>query len=251
MKNIEQIKLIAKNSITGFSTCEHRYKKNHPQTNIETTGEKNNLIYCKDNVKAKVKVNFKSSKNCRIYIGNNLTGNLKVNFTNDNSIVYIGDNCNLKNVTIHAWQSNSMVLIGNHVTTAGENKWVCGVRSGNICSAIIIGDDCMFSYNITIRDTDAHPIFKTKTGVQANIPRDIVHIEPHVWICQDVNILKNVTIGACSILGAGSTIAKSIPRFSKAFGNPAKYKVDRESIWSRTYATKTDAEFYFNRYIKE
>ncbi|WP_421285983.1 acyltransferase [Aeromonas veronii] len=249
MKTSNDIFCLACESISGFSTCEDDYKVK-PQNNIAISDGDKSFVYCKSNIKAKVVINFKSCRNCRVYLGENLKGVVTINFTNDNAMVYIGDDCHLKNVRISAWQSNSFVLIGNHVTTSGDNKWVCGVRSGNINAAIIIGDDCMFSYQVTIRDTDAHPIFDAETEEQVNKPVDIVHIEPHVWIGQGVSILKSVSVGACSILATGAVITKSVPRFSKVFGVPAIFRIDRGSFWSRSYAAKDDAKFYYNKYIK-
>ena len=49
-----------------------------------------------------------------------------------------------------------------------------------------------------------------------------VIIEDDVFIGMNTIILKGVTIGARSIIGAGSVITKSIPSDCIAAGNPAK-----------------------------
>lgn len=49
-----------------------------------------------------------------------------------------------------------------------------------------------------------------------------VVIGDNVWIAEMVTILPGVSIGAYSIIGAGSVVTKSIPSYSIAVGNPAK-----------------------------
>ncbi len=49
-----------------------------------------------------------------------------------------------------------------------------------------------------------------------------IFIEDDVWIGAHSIILKGVTIGARSIIGAGSVVTKSIPADCVAAGNPCK-----------------------------
>ena len=47
-------------------------------------------------------------------------------------------------------------------------------------------------------------------------------IEKNVWIGMNSVILKGVTIGDNSIIGAGSVVVKDVPKNTIAAGNPAK-----------------------------
>jgi acetyltransferase-like isoleucine patch superfamily enzyme len=49
-----------------------------------------------------------------------------------------------------------------------------------------------------------------------------VTIEDDVWIGAQCIILKGVTIGARSIIGAGSVVTKDIPADCVAAGNPCR-----------------------------
>jgi len=108
------------------------------------------------------------------------------------------------------------IEIGNHVSaTAGLQ--LAAVE--HIC----IEDDVMFASNVNI--TDALHGFE-----DADIPykyQPLFRIAPirigrGSWIGQNVVILPGVTIGEQCIIGANSTVTKSIPARSIAFGNPAR-----------------------------
>ncbi|MDP3115406.1 MAG: DapH/DapD/GlmU-related protein [Candidatus Cloacimonadaceae bacterium] len=49
-----------------------------------------------------------------------------------------------------------------------------------------------------------------------------IYIEDNVWIGLNVLVMKGVTIGQNSIIGAGSVVTKDIPANVIAAGNPCK-----------------------------
>jgi acetyltransferase-like isoleucine patch superfamily enzyme len=49
-----------------------------------------------------------------------------------------------------------------------------------------------------------------------------VSIGDHVWIAADVTVLRGVTIGAHSVVGARSLVTRDLPPHSLAFGQPAR-----------------------------
>ena len=57
-----------------------------------------------------------------------------------------------------------------------------------------------------------------------------IEIEDDVWVGAHSIILKGVTIGARSIIGAGSVVTKSIPADCVAAGNPCKVIKQYESL---------------------
>jgi len=97
----------------------------------------------------------------------------------------------------------------------------CGF-SGTVIGAaesIIIGDNVLCGINVTITDTDWHrvePDLREEMGASAP-----VIIEDNVWIGMNSIVLKGVTIGKNSVVGAGSIVTKSIPANMIAFGSPA------------------------------
>jgi acetyltransferase-like isoleucine patch superfamily enzyme len=120
------------------------------------------------------------------------------------------------------------------------------VRVGEMCSSnmvhvvswgasgrVIIGDHCMFSFNIWLRASDEHGIidFSGADPCQTNLPQDVV-IGSGVWVGQDALILKGITIGRGSLIGARSLVSGHIPEFVLATGSPAR--ILRTNVtWSR------------------
>lgn len=56
-----------------------------------------------------------------------------------------------------------------------------------------------------------------------------VTIGPDCWIGMGVSILPGVRIGEGCVVGAGSVVAKDLPDFSIAVGNPARVIRDRKA----------------------
>jgi len=108
------------------------------------------------------------------------------------------------------------IEIGNRVSSTGGLQ-VSAVE--HVC----IEDDVMFATNVNI--TDALHGFEN-----ADIPYKYqplfrsapIRIGKGSWIGQNVVILPGVSIGEQCIIGANSTVTKSIPARSIAFGNPAR-----------------------------
>jgi acetyltransferase-like isoleucine patch superfamily enzyme len=92
------------------------------------------------------------------------------------------------------------------------------------CGEITIGDHVVIAAGVSILDS-AHPIGYPGDGnrVKAIEPGDAyVHIESRAFIGVGTVILRNVTIGANSIIGAGSVVVKDIPANCIAAGSPAR-----------------------------
>ena len=243
---------LAKESINDFSVDEEEYSELTENANTNTVGV--GSIFVKDtNIKAKIKINFGKTRGCKIYLGKEIQGNFSVVFRGNNSLVYIGNNTTLRDVQIRSKQTDDFIAVGNLVTTTSKNVWISGNGSGKATPAIIIGDDCMFSYDVVIRNSDAHPVFDVETEVQINQPVGIVHIEPHVWIGEKVSVLKSVTVGACSILSLGAVVTKDVQRFSVAHGVPAKVTARPNTFWARNYSreAKEKALYYMKRYSEK
>ena len=143
--------------------------------------------------------------------------------------------------------SGNVVWIGGgrkfagRITVAGrDNLFHAGV--GATCNtghfvmrsqrrSILIGEGSMLSFDIKVRCSDMHGIFDVETGEQLN-PAESVCIGPHVWLGEEVIVLKGAEIGAGAIVGARALVSASVPPRSLSVGVPAK--VLREGVsWTR------------------
>lgn len=88
---------------------------------------------------------------------------------------------------------------------------------------VAIGDNVKIGACVLITDTDAHPMdyMAHRTSNEGTKSAPIV-IEDDVWMGTHSIILKGVTIGARSIIGAGSVVTKNIPPNCVAGGNPCR-----------------------------
>ena len=74
--------------------------------------------------------------------------------------------------------------------------------------SVYIGTDCKIARDVIIMDTDQHSIDGS------NIQMKPVRIEDRVWLGARAIVLKGVSIGHDSVIGAGAIVTKSVPPFS-------------------------------------
>ena len=79
--------------------------------------------------------------------------------------------------------------------------------------------------------SDNHSIIDVASGKRINPSRPIT-IGDHVWVGQEVTILKGTAIGSHSIVGAGSIVRGVVPPNTLVAGSPAR--VIRSGVtWDR------------------
>jgi maltose O-acetyltransferase len=95
-------------------------------------------------------------------------------------------------------------------------------------SRISIGSGCLIGDGVLIIDSDFHDLSAAARDASAPLTSSSITltapviIKDNVFIGSRVIILKGVTIGKDSVIGAGSVVVRSIPPGVIAAGNPAK-----------------------------
>lgn len=110
---------------------------------------------------------------------------------------------------------DALIRIGNNVGMSSTRIW--------IHERLTIGNNVKIGGGVLLIDTDCHPIdYLVRRNSNEGTCSSPIVIEDDVWIGAQSIVLKGVTIGARSIIGAGSVVTKSIPSDSIAVGNPCK-----------------------------
>ena len=163
-----------------------------------------------NNVKLANKVYLHMGKDTNISIGNNV-------------VIHSGDNLNPISSNTYC----SIFVTDHAILEIGD--W-SGISGGCIWSSerVSIGRHVNIGANCIIIDGDIHNLDWAKRRIDRTPKNSVpfkhgqIIIEDDVWLGANCIILKNVTIGARSIIGAGSVVSKSIPADCIAAGNPCK-----------------------------
>lgn len=98
---------------------------------------------------------------------------------------------------------------------------------------VTIGKNILIAANVLITDHDHlfdHPT--TPPALLRDLKKAAVTIEDGCWLSYGCAILKGVTIGKRSVIGANAVVTKDIPPYSVVVGIPGKVikKIDAESV---------------------
>ena len=88
-------------------------------------------------------------------------------------------------------------------------------------AGITVMRDGLFGAHVEIFDSNFHDLHpaRRRTGAQKMAP---VEIGENAFVGMSVKILKGVTVGADTVIGAGSVVSSSLPSGVIAAGNPAR-----------------------------
>ena len=135
------------------------------------------------------------------------------------SKIVIGDNCKFNSSSRFNFRGLNHPCI---IQTGKEGAFIkigngCGFSGVSIVAdnEVIIGDHVAVGANSMIGDRDDHP-------ERLHTTPNPVHIGNNVFIGMNCMIMKGVTIGDNSIIGAGSIVTKDIPANCIAVGSPCK-----------------------------
>lgn len=156
--------------------------------------------------------------NCGKHVEFRWTGRMK-----NRRKITIGDDCFLgKNFRLYSWEKSDkngefgIIEIGNRVKMQED----CYISAMDL---VHIGDDVLMGGGIMINDNNhgMDPLSQLSYCAQSCTYSAVI-IENGVWIGEKVCILKGVTVGEKSIIGAGSIVTKDVPPYTIVAGNPAK-----------------------------
>jgi acetyltransferase-like isoleucine patch superfamily enzyme len=118
-------------------------------------------------------------------------------------------------IVLRTLKPNARIEIGDDV----------GISGGSICAAeaITIGPCTLFGANVTVVDTNFHPLTAANRRYSSEgVTSAPVVIGRNVFVGTGAVILQGVHIGDNTVIGAGSVVTHDIPANVIAAGNPCK-----------------------------
>lgn len=120
-------------------------------------------------------------------------------------------------VVLRTLSSAAQLTIGDDV----------GISGGSICAAlrVEVGTGTMLGANVTIADTDFHPIdheWRRYQPTPPSDPKDSVLIGRNVFIGTGAVVLKGTVLGDHCVVGAGSIVKGRFEAGTVLAGNPAR-----------------------------
>lgn len=111
---------------------------------------------------------------------------------------------------------------GDLLIEIGSNTYINRNSFIDASYSILIGSDCMIGPGCYITDHD-HTISSCLPPSAGPLIGSPTVIQDRVWLGANCVILKGVTIGCGSVIGAGSVVTSDVPPFSVYAGVPARY----------------------------
>jgi acetyltransferase-like isoleucine patch superfamily enzyme len=137
------------------------------------------------------------------------------------------------NVLVYTWTEFSVepegqIMVGDDSILVGA-VFMCAER-------ISVGRRVVISYQVTIADSDFHPLDRAsrRKDAIANAPGGDVRlrapleskpvvIEDDAWIGIGAIVLKGVRVGRGARIAAGSVVTRDVPEGATVAGNPARH----------------------------
>lgn len=98
--------------------------------------------------------------------------------------------------------------------------------------SITIGNDCMFSGDIEIRNGDSHSIIEANTQKRINWAKPVI-IEDHVWLTAHVRVLKGSIIPHHSIIANSCVVSKILKEPYSIYGGSPIRSLKTNIDWDR------------------
>ena len=119
-------------------------------------------------------------------------------------ITIVGNKCNVViGEKVKFYEKGELLLEGDETFVKIGEKTTFGAAklfAGESATGITIGNDCMFSREISVHTSDFHSIIDLNASERVNPPRNII-IGDHVWVGEGAFIAKGSVIGSGSVVG--------------------------------------------------
>jgi acetyltransferase-like isoleucine patch superfamily enzyme len=186
------------------------------ENDIRDSG-RNNVIQADDALLERCRIQFRGNENQLIFLPGASVKDCQIELIGDNHRLLIGENVVLTQSILWFEDQECMISIGSG-TTMQRNGHIAVTEPGR---KIEIGENCMFSFDVDIRNGDSHSIVEAATGKRVNWAKNI-SIGEHVWLGAYTQVLGGADIKKNAVIGIRSLVKGEIPAGVIAAGIPAK-----------------------------
>ena len=143
-------------------------------------------------------------------------------YMNGRGRIVIGDGVRLS--------GKSTIIFSNRLNARpelmiGDDTFIGHDCALGIGSVLKIGRHCLIAGGVRLFDFDGHPLDAARRRAKEPTPPEGIRpiaIGDDVWIGAGAHVLKGVTIGPRSVVGAGAVVTKDVPADVVVAGNPAR-----------------------------
>ncbi|TQV77233.1 hypothetical protein FLL45_04615 [Aliikangiella marina] len=193
-------------------------KKKRKLLGEQNIAGENNLVQNNGSDLTSVVFNIQGNHNTIIIHEGVKFNQVSFNIFGDFNQVIVSQNCQFNGPSeIWMQDDNCFISIGEHSTF--EGVLLSATESG---SKLMIGNDCMFSYDVDVRTGDSHAIISRDSGRRINYAKDITFGE-HVWVASHCVFLKGSVIPSGSVVANSSLVNKAFDQENVILaGRPAE-----------------------------
>lgn len=198
------------------------------------------------------KIKFRGKNNKLVNEGGGVFKS-KIEIIGDNNTILIEQMVRMRNCRIVIHGNNNLIHIkkGSYFDEVGmcidfnKNEIVIGentiINKGSHFSCmegtfIRIGNDCLFSAEVTCRTGDSHSIID-KSGKRINHSQNII-IENHVWAGAKATFLKGAYVPADSVVAMLSVVTKSFQKSGVVLAGIPSHIVKENINWDSRIISK-------------
>lgn len=179
---------------------------------------------------------YSDSRGNRIIFSSDIDDTITISFQGNNNLIEIGQGVSTGRLNIYCGKEATCVI--------GKGTVIEEAKIYLTDGSVLIGEDCLFSQQVILRNHDSHHIFDRNTGERINFAGNM-KIGNHVWIGYGVTLLGSAEIGNNSVVGTMAVTSGIFPKEVIVAGNPAR--IIREHVcWS-----KDNTNFYNRNSLNE
>lgn len=161
-------------------------------------------------------------------------GRPKLEFIGNNNTFIMEAGCHVKRGHYRLKGDNMTIHFGAKTTVNGA--YILCLEG----ASVELGEDCMLSYDIEFRTSDAHSILDMETGKRVN-PAKSIKLGSHVWVGKGAILMPGVELPSNTIVGTRALVTKVFEEENTILAGVPARTVATGRTWDRRLLEMEDA----------